>query len=70
MFCLQCGLYLPLLAKGRGWVDRALGRAAFAVELAKGPAEVFIPLKAVLESISSVYTQYQVHFSALFKVSL
>ena len=54
----------PLLAKKRGQVDRALGRAAFVVELAKGPAEAFTPLKAVLESISGVYAQYQVRFNA------
>ena len=48
--------------KERGWVDRNLGRAAFLVDLAKGPAEAFGPLKAVLESISGVYAQYQVEF--------
>ena len=48
--------------KDRGWVDRNLGRAAFFVDLAKGPAEVLSPLKAVLESISGVYAQYQVKF--------
>ena len=48
--------------KERGWVDRNLGRAAFFVDLAKGPAEAFGPLKAVLESISGVYAQYQVKF--------
>ena len=48
------------LVKERGWVDRALGRAAFVVDLAKGPAEAFGPLKAVLESVSGVYAQYQV----------
>ena len=41
-------------------MDRALGRAAFVVELAKGAAEAFGPLKAVLESISVVYDQYRV----------
>ena len=56
---------MRLLVKERGWVDRNLGRVAFAVELAKGPAEAFTPLKAVLESISGVYAQYQVHFGAL-----
>ena len=50
------------LVKDRGWVDRNLGRAAFVVDLAKGPAEAFGPLKAVLESISGVYAQYQVEF--------
>ena len=48
-------------------MDRALGHAAFAVGLAKGAAEAFGPLKAVLESISVVYAQYQVHFDALFE---
>ena len=51
-------------------VDRALGRAVFALDLAKGPAEAFGPLKAVLESVSGVYAQYQVHVSALFKAFL
>ena len=32
------------------------------VDLAKGPAEAFGPLKAVLESISVFYTEYQVCF--------
>ena len=50
------------LVKDRGWVDRALGRAGFVIDLAKGPAEAFGPLKAVLESISGVYAQYQVEF--------
>ena len=59
-----------LLAKERGRVDRILGRAAFAVGLAMGPAEAFTPLKAVLASISGVYTQYQVHFHAPFKALL
>ena len=63
-------LTTTVLAKERGWVDRAIGRAAFAVELAKGPAEAFTPLKAVLASISSVYAQYQVCFYAPFKPPL
>jgi len=50
----------PLLVKKRGRIDRVLGRAAFAVGIAKGPAEAFGPLKAVLESISVVYAQYEV----------
>jgi hypothetical protein len=45
-------------------VDKALGRAAFVVELAMGPAEAFGSLKAVLESISNVYDQYKVCFQA------
>ena len=32
------------------------------VDIAKGPAEAFGPLKAVLESISVLYTKYQVLF--------
>jgi len=32
------------------------------IDLAKGPAEAFGPLKAVLESISVFYTKYQVLF--------
>ena len=51
-------------------MDRNLGRIAFAVELAKGPAEAFTPLKAVLGSISGVYAQYQVHFDALLNAPL
>ena len=42
-------------------MDQALGRAAFAVGVAKGPAEAFGPLKAVLESISVVYARYEVY---------
>ena len=70
MFWTSNGPYSPLLVKERGWIDRNLGRAAFAVELAKGPAEVFIPLKAVLESISGAYAQYQVYFGVPFKAPL
>ena len=50
----------------RGWVERGLGRAAFVVEIAKGPAEVFGPLKAALTSISAALTKYQVRFDTLF----
>ena len=60
--------YRSLLVKERGWVDRNLGRVAFAIELAKGPAGAFSPLKAVLASISGVYAQYQVRFGAPFNV--
>ena len=70
LITLQSVLTTTILAKERGWVDRAIGRAAFAVELAKGPAEAFTPLKAVLASISSVYAQYQVCFYAPFKPPL
>ena len=62
--------YRPSLVKERGRIDRALGRAAFVIELAKGPAEAFTPLKAVLESISAVYSEHQVRFGALFKAPL
>ena len=37
------------------------------IDLAKGPAEAFGPLKAVLASISVVYTKYKVGFFALSK---
>ena len=39
------------------------------VELAKGPAEAFGPLKAVLASISGAYAQYQVCSDALVRGS-
>ena len=32
--------------------------------LAKGPTEVFDPLKAVLESVSVVYAKHEVRFGA------
>lgn len=56
-----CPVY-PYLVKERGPVDRALRRASFAFDLAKGAAEAFCPLRAVLESISVVYAKYQVRF--------
>ena len=37
------------------------------IDLAKGPAVAFGPLKAVLESISVFYTKYQVGLFVLFK---
>ena len=37
------------------------------IDLAKGPAEGFGPLKTVLESISVFYTKYQVYFFVLSK---
>ena len=55
----------PYLVKERGWIDRSLGRAMAVVELAKGPAEAFGPLKAVLQSISVFYTKYQVYLFLL-----
>jgi hypothetical protein len=62
--------YLSLPVKERGRVDRALGLGALAVDLAKGPAEAFGPLKAALESISVIYSKYQVCSNALFKLFL
>ena len=56
--------------KERGPVDRVLGGAAFAFDVAKGAAEAFGPLKAALASISVVYTKYQVCFDAPSKVLL
>ena len=58
------------LDKERGLVDRALGRAAFVPDLAKGPVEPFGTLKAVLASISGFYAQHQVRVYALFKALL
>ena len=40
------------------------------VDIAKGPAEAFTPLKAVLETISIIYRKYQVGFDAPLKVIL
>jgi hypothetical protein len=56
--------------KERGWNSRAVDRLAAVVDLAKGPAQAFAPLKAVLESISVVYAKYQVFLNPLFKVLL
>ena len=67
---LRYSPYRPPLVKERSQVDRAFGRAAFVVELAKGPAEAFSPLKAVLASISGLYAQHQVSFDALFEAPL
>jgi len=50
----------------RGRIERGLGRAAFVVDIAKGPAEIFGPLKAALASISGIYTKYQVDYNAPF----
>jgi hypothetical protein len=49
-----------ILAIERGWKDRALGTAALALDLGKGVAEAFGPLKAVLATISVFYDQCQV----------
>ena len=46
---------------GRDWKDRAIGTAALVLDVAKGAAEAFGPLKAVLEAVSTVYDQYKVH---------
>ena len=70
VFWLHRCPYWPLLANERGRVDRALGRAAAVVELAKGPAEAFGPLKAVLASISGAHVQYRVCSDALFETFL
>ena len=59
-------VYRHYLVKERGPVDRAFRRASFAFDLAKGAAEAFCPLKAVLQSISVVYTKYQVRFDTPF----
>ena len=60
MFWRHRAAYPLPQVKERGHFDRALDRAAFAVELAKGPAEIFSPLKTALASISIVYSKYQV----------
>ena len=52
--------FLPLLAAERGWKDRALGGAVLVLDLAKGAAEAFGPLKAALETVSIAYDQYKV----------
>jgi len=54
----------------RGRIERGLGRAAFVVDIAKGPAEIFGPLKAALASISGIYTKYQVDYNAPFVACL
>ena len=45
-------------------------RATFVLRLAKGSANVFGPLKAVLEPISVIYAKHQVCFDAPFTVLL
>ena len=45
---------------GRDWKDRTIGSAALVLDVAKGAAEAFGPLKAVLETVSAVYNQYKV----------
>lgn len=44
----------------RDWKDRAVGSAALVFDVARGAAEAFGPLKAVLETVSTVYNQYKV----------
>ena len=56
--------------KERGRVEQALDRAALVLRIAKGPAEAFTPLKAVVQSISVVYDEYRVRFGAESKVFL
>lgn len=51
---------LHLQAVERDWKDRAAGSAAIVLDVAKGAAEAFGPLKAVLEIVSAVYNQYKV----------
>lgn len=46
---------------GRDWRDRTAGGVALALDVAKGAAGVFPPLKATLEAISTVYSQYKVY---------
>ena len=41
-------------------MGQAIGLAAVGLDLAKGAAEAFGPLKAALESISILYAQYEV----------
>ena len=60
----------PSIVKERGWVERNLGRVAFVVDITKGPAEIFAPLKAVLASVSGAYIKYQVNSNALLKACL
>ena len=68
-----CGVGIVLqtvltpLVKERHWVDRILAGAAIVVDLVKGGAEAFIPLKATLECISVVCANYQVCFTSLFR---
>jgi hypothetical protein len=44
----------------RDWKVRAVGGAVITLDIAKGVAEAFGPLKAVLGTISAVYNQYKV----------
>jgi len=67
VFWRRRAAYRPAQVNERGHFDRALDRAAFAVELAKGPAEIFSPLKAALASISIIYAKYQVCIDILLR---
>lgn len=44
----------------RDWKDRTVGGAELVLDVAKGVAEAFVPLKAVLQTVSVVYNQYKV----------
>ena len=71
MFWVHNNPYRPLLlVREIGSADRTLGRATSAVDLPKGPAEPFGPLKAVLGSIPLLHAQPQVYFYAPFKLLL
>ena len=65
-----CPVYRYCLVKERHPVNRALRRASFAFDLAKGASEAFCPLRGVLETISVVFTKYQVRFDAPYNVPL
>lgn len=45
----------------RDWKDTVIGGAGLVLDVAKGAAEAFGPLKAVLATVSTVYGQYKVH---------
>lgn len=47
-------------ATERNWKDSTVGGAAIVLDIAKGGAEAFGPLKAVLEVLSTIYNQYKV----------
>ena len=52
--------FLRIPVMERDWKDRAVGTAGIALDVAKGAAEAFGPLKAVLEAVSALYSQYKV----------
>ena len=53
----------------RDWKDRAISSLGLVFGVAKGAAEVFGPLKAVLESVSTIYAQYKACLSPYVKDS-